>query len=203
MCAHGPSRLAAAYLCNVREANEPTTIWINASWTRAGGSRRHATCQTSKTRVRARLDIRTERLAHRARAARAKCSLAGLTSTLRTTQAGRVTALQECKCEHGRWSHSQLTYSLFEPGAPRVDRRAAHTDDKDICLTLSDPHSKRGGCARRTTKICTMAMVRYQLSDVVRVSDPHSKREGARGVQRTSSCISRYSAYRATSGKPN
>ena len=43
-----------------------------------------ASCQTSKTRVRARLDIRTGRLARtasrRARTVRAKCSLAGLTT---------------------------------------------------------------------------------------------------------------------------
>ena len=45
-------------------------------------------CQTSKTRVRARLDIRTERLA-RARAARAKCSLAGLTMCEQASRAAR------------------------------------------------------------------------------------------------------------------
>ena len=68
---------------------------------------RDGPCQTSKTRMCARLEIRTGRLAHtyvasrRARAVRAKCSLAGLT----TTGHARMVKVYPTCCPLVRFSH--------------------------------------------------------------------------------------------------
>ena len=68
-------------------------------------------CQTSKTRMCARLEIRTGRLAHvasrRARAVRAKCSLAGLTT--------RLTSLNysDQSLSHAHARGHRVAYSIF------------------------------------------------------------------------------------------
>ena len=84
-------RLAQANKLHVSEASCPNfepRAHAHARLTGLTSPNQVLTCQTSKTRMCARLEIRTGRFAHtyvasrRARAVRAKCSLAGLTRCL-------------------------------------------------------------------------------------------------------------------------
>ena len=102
----------------VRRAHPPTILNRFASNGGSDNVRQHgrckfttyrhrfARCQTSKTRMCARLEIRTGRLAsRRARAVRAKCSLAGLTTSCASPPLLEQSSSTRFARQHGRSAH--------------------------------------------------------------------------------------------------